>query len=99
MNADHSSLPSRSFGLKLPLLIAGLLIPALPAIAQEPLRQLVNRELATPAGLQIPPSTDAEFLRRAALDLTGMPPSADEARTFLSDTTPDKRERLIDRLL
>lgn len=99
MNADHSSLPSRSFGLKLPLLIAGLLIPALPAIAQEPLRQLVNRELATPAGLQIPPSTDAEFLRRAALDLTGMPPSADETRTFLSDTTPDKRERLIDRLL
>jgi hypothetical protein len=31
-------------------------------IAQEPLRQLINRELAAPAGLQIPASTDAEFL-------------------------------------
>ncbi|MGV2336230.1 MAG UNVERIFIED_CONTAM: hypothetical protein LVR18_19710 [Planctomycetaceae bacterium] len=36
--------------------------PALPVIAQEPLRQLINRELAAPAGLQIPASTDAEFL-------------------------------------
>ena len=93
-------IPALSSWRKVPfLLVAGLLFPAFPVIAQEPLRQLVNRELAAPAGLQIPASTDAEFLRRAALDLTGMPPSADEARAFLTDTDPGKREKLIDRLL
>lgn len=45
------------------------------------------------------PASDAEFLRRISLDLTGMPPTSREARAFLSDTTPDRRSRLIDRLL
>src|SRR5262249_17793001 len=43
--------------------------------------------------------SDAEFLRRIFLDLTGTIPSAVEARTFLSDPTADKRQKLIDRLL
>src|SRR5215213_9893783 len=41
---------------------------------------------------------DAEFLRRVSLDLIGMPPTADEARAFLADKTPDKRTKLIDHL-
>ena len=41
----------------------------------------------------------AEFLRRVCLDLTGIIPTADEARAFLDDDTPDKREKLINRLL
>lgn len=43
--------------------------------------------------------TDAEFLRRASLDTIGALPSPEEARAFLEDTDPNKRERLIDRLL
>lgn len=45
--------------------------------------------------------TDAEFLRRASLDLTGLPPKAERVRAFLSDTTPSKqkREKLIDELI
>ena len=46
-----------------------------------------------------PLSSDAEFLRRAHLDLTGSIPTADEARAFLSDTGSDKRSNLIDALL
>lgn len=43
--------------------------------------------------------TDAEFLRRATLDAVGALPTPDEARGFLADTDPQKRNRLIDRLL
>ncbi|MFQ5734177.1 MAG: DUF1549 domain-containing protein [Planctomycetaceae bacterium] len=44
-------------------------------------------------------STDAEFLRRVSLDLTGTLPSAKEVQAFLADTSPDKRTKTIDRLL
>ena len=46
-----------------------------------------------------PQADDAEFLRRVALDLTGKIPTAAEARDFLDDPRPDKRKRLVDRLL
>ncbi|MEQ9409533.1 MAG: DUF1549 and DUF1553 domain-containing protein [Fuerstiella sp.] len=44
-------------------------------------------------------ASDAEFLRRAFLDTIGTLPTTDEARRFLSDTSPGKRADLIDRLL
>jgi len=43
--------------------------------------------------------TDAEFLRRASLDATGKLPSPEQARAFLADDSPRKREKLIDQLL
>jgi hypothetical protein len=46
-----------------------------------------------------PLSSDAEFLRRVHLDLTGKLPSADRAAAFLDDADPAKRTRLIDELL
>jgi hypothetical protein len=42
---------------------------------------------------------DATFLRRVSLDITGVLPTDEEVRTFLAETAPDKRDRLIDRLL
>jgi hypothetical protein len=42
---------------------------------------------------------DGEFLRRASLDLTGTIPSVPEVRAFLEDRAPDKRQRLLARLL
>lgn len=42
---------------------------------------------------------DATFLRRAYLDSIGKLPSVDETLAFLNSLEPDKRERLIDRLL
>jgi hypothetical protein len=54
------------------------------------------------AALGIEPSdlcTDAEFLRRAFLDTIGVLPTPAEVRSFLADSRPDKRNRLIDNLL
>ena len=44
---------------------------------------------------------DAEFLRRVSIDLTGLPPTADEVTAFLADATPSraKRDALVDRLV
>ena len=44
-------------------------------------------------------SSDAEFLRRVCLDLTGTLPPPERAREFLSDNDPQKRAKLIDILL
>jgi len=45
--------------------------------------------------------TDSEFIRRVALDLTGLPPTAEEVREFLANPrdTRSKRDALIERLL
>lgn len=45
------------------------------------------------------PCSDAVFLRRAYLDVIGTLPTVDEARAFLTDKDPDKRDKLIDALL
>ncbi|MCZ2340850.1 MAG: DUF1553 domain-containing protein [Bacteroidales bacterium] len=44
-------------------------------------------------------STDAQFIRRAYLDITGTLPSAQAIVQFTADTNPAKRDQLIDRLL
>ena len=51
-------------------------------------------------GLQPSPEADRRTLaRRLALDLTGLPPSAEEVEAFVADEAPDAYERLVDRLL
>jgi hypothetical protein len=52
--------------------------------------------------LNLPPSgpcTDAEFVRRAFLDTCGILPPVEEAKAFLADNDPQKRAKLIDKLL
>src|SRR5262245_49374032 len=46
-----------------------------------------------------PRADDATFLRRVYLDLAGRIPSVAEARAFLKDQAPDKRQRLVETLL
>lgn len=61
--------------------------------------QRVNEKLQD---LKLPPSpiaSDSEFLRRAFIDTIGVLPSGAEARKFLADPSPDKRDKLIEMLL
>lgn len=46
-----------------------------------------------------PPANDAEFIRRASLDLDGIIPSGSEVSAFLQDTSSEKHTGLVDRLL
>ena len=39
------------------------------------------------------------LIRRAALDLTGLPPTPAEVDAFLADATPQAFEKVVDRLL
>ncbi len=64
-----------------------------------PIDALINSKLA---GLGAPLSercSDAEFLRRASLDVTGALPKPEEVKSFLSSPDTLKREKLADRLL
>ncbi len=42
---------------------------------------------------------DTTFLRQAFLDAIGGVPSVEEAQAFLASSDPDKRSKLVDRLL
>ncbi len=44
-------------------------------------------------------SSDEEFLRRVCLDVTGTLPPSDRVRNFLTDQSPEKRDRLLEILL
>ncbi|WP_417393351.1 DUF1549 domain-containing protein [Gimesia sp.] len=52
--------------------------------------------------LRVVPSevcSDAEFLRRASLDICGVMPTIEEFNTFVADKDPKKRDKLVDQLL
>jgi hypothetical protein len=58
-------------------------------------RLIETAEVSSPVAV----AGDAEFLRRVSLDLTGMPPTLEDLRQFLVDSSADKRARVIERLL
>ncbi len=66
-------------------------------------RNVIDEELFKRLqALKVPPSptaTDAAFLRRVTLDLTGEQPQPEIVREFLADKDPDKRVKLVDRLV
>jgi hypothetical protein len=63
--------------------------------------ELVYEKLKSVKVLPSDLCTDAEFIRRLYLDLTGVPPEPTAVRDFLADTRPmkEKRDELIERLI
>ncbi len=60
---------------------------------------VIRQQLDTNKVAVSPRSSDAEFLRRAYLDVTGVIPTAEQAKAFLDSTDPDKRAKLVEELL
>ena len=74
--------------------------PRLPQVAAANPVDAFHIARMAEAGLKPAPRADKlDLLRRAAFDLTGLPPTPEQAQAFLSDATPGAWERLVDRLL
>ena len=92
---------NRPWQLVLSALVVACAAPAV--VGDGRLRDVIDRAVedawkannVMPAAL----STDSEFVRRIYLDLIGVIPTYDEVVVFLDDADPDKREKLIARLL
>lgn len=70
------------------------------ALGQASLPQRIDQHIQKGAkDAPAPRASDEEFLRRIYLNLTGVIPSVEEARTFCADESPDKRAKLVDKLL
>ena len=63
--------------------------------------KLVNAKLQRMKILPSGTCSDAEFLRRASIDLTGLPPTVEQVKLFLADKRPtiEKRNAKIDQLI
>ncbi len=69
------------------------------AWAKSPLDRFVLARLDR-EGMKPSPEADRRTLiRRVSLDLTGLPPSPEEADAFVADKSPDAYEKVVDRLL
>ena len=76
----------------------------LPAVkpggwAKNPIDHFILARLETEKIAPAPAADRVTLLRRASLDLTGLPPTPAEVGTFLADQAPDAYERAVDRLL
>lgn len=78
--------------------------PALPVVKQKdwPKNEIDYFILAKQEQRQLPPNEEADkerLLKRACLDLTGLPPTIDMMDAFLADKSPDAYEKMVDALM
>lgn len=74
--------------------------PAVPANgAAHPVDAFLRQSLAARGLTQAPAADKTTLVRRAYLDLLGVPPTPDEVRQFVEDSRANAWERLIERLL
>lgn len=75
--------------------------PALPHGQQEKnlIDAFILARLQERAIRQVGPAAKSELLRRATLDVTGLPPTTSELAAFLGDRSDQAWEKVVDRLL
>ena len=112
--SSHIPIPARSGVFSLCLAVLSLFCPPAKAAEhwslrplirppvpgkQNPVDAFVGEALAKTALKQNEAADRYTLLRRATLDLTGLPPTREEIAAFLSDESPAAWENLIERLL
>jgi hypothetical protein len=75
--------------------------PAVPAVAgaENPIDAFIQERLLRE---QLKPAHEADrrtLIRRVTLDLTGLPPKAEDVEAFVNDRSPRAYEKVVDRLL
>jgi hypothetical protein len=78
--------------------------PSIPILenkawAKNPIDAFILRKLSTRNLVPSPQVGRARLLRRAHLDIIGLPPTPGQTREFLADERPDAYERTLDKLL
>jgi len=78
--------------------------PAIPKVQQtnwvrNPIDAFILAALEAKSLSPAPSADKRTLLRRATYDLTGLPPSPEEVRSFLSDSSPEAFTKVVDRLL
>jgi Protein of unknown function (DUF1553)/Protein of unknown function (DUF1549)/Planctomycete cytochrome C len=76
----------------------------LPAVkradwVRQPLDRFILARLEKESLQPSPEASKSELLRRASLDLTGLPPTTEEDAAYQADTSPIAYEKQVDRLL
>jgi hypothetical protein len=70
-----------------------------PEWSRSPIDAFIKARLDQKGLTPQPRATKLVLIRRAAYDLTGLPPSPEEVDAFLKDTSPKAFEKVVDRLL
>ncbi len=78
--------------------------PAVPVVrdqgwARNPIDRFILARLEREGITPSPPADPRTLLRRASLDLTGLPPTPEELEKFLADSSPAAYEQEVERLL
>ena len=66
---------------------------------KSPIDQFILARLEKEGMKPVRPASKHDLLRRATLDLTGLPPTPEEIAAFDKDTSPDAFSKVVDRLL
>lgn len=104
--ARHRDLVSRSTETISQSLISALdekteisLVPPQDIPRKNFIDNIIFDRMAKDNVLSAPVCSDAEFIRRVYLDITGRIPSATDVTAFLADTSANKRDALVDKLV
>lgn len=73
--------------------------PPLPATSSSPIDSLIDAKLQAANLEKAPLLSKPALLRRLALDLTGLPPTAEEVAQFLANESPAAYRKMVDHYL
>jgi hypothetical protein len=76
-----------------------LVTPKVPAGTPHPVDAFLQEKLTQQGLTPVPTADRRTLIRRLSYDLTGLPPTPDEADAFAADSDPHAYDRLVDRLL